>query len=212
MRIAVAVVLAVMQAAPLEASLQRAKPGARVRSLERTGRRLLADGMAQSTTFRRLVHRLEQSDVIVYVELRPNLPSSVGGSLRFLTASATDRFLIVHLNRRFAWQALVALLGHELQHAVEIAEAPEVRSAETMRDYYRRVGMRVGEDRFDSMAAREAGYSVRAELAEARGMDRRLARARAASDAILREAAGHTAGSLEGGAEASAVPAEPIGR
>lgn len=162
---------------------------ARVRSMDGLGRKLLAEGMAKSSTFRRLVHRLDRSDVIVYIELRPDLPPNVGGSLRFLARSATDRFLLVRLNRAHAQPTLIALLGHELQHAVEVADAPAVRSAEELRDYYRREGVPTGEDQFDSTAAREAGYLVRAELYENSGVDVRVARARAATEPALRESA-----------------------
>ena len=62
-----------------------------------------------------------------------------------------------------------ALLGHELQHAVEVAEAPGIHSAGDLRALYREIGVRTGADSYDSIAARQAGFTVRDELTSARG-------------------------------------------
>ena len=152
-----------------------ANPYAHVRTIQKEGAVLLAEGMAHSPSFRRLVNRLEQSDVIVYIDLRPDMRPDVGGSLRFLAESATDRFLRIQLNRSVAKLWRVALLGHELQHAVEVAEAPGIHSAEDLRMLYRQIGVRTGADTYDSMAARQAGLTIRDEIVRARG-DVRFAR------------------------------------
>ncbi len=146
-----------------------ANPYAHVRAMQKEGAALLADGIAHSPSFRRLVNRIEQSDVIVYIDLRPDMRPGVGGSLRFLAESATDRFLRIQVNRTVArlWQ--VALLGHELQHAVEVADAPGIHSAEDLRMLYRQIGVRTGADTYDSIAARQAGFTIREEITSARG-------------------------------------------
>jgi len=152
-----------------------ANPHAHVRAMQKEGMALLAEGMAHSPSFRHLVNRIEQSDVIVYIDVRPDMRAGVGGSLRFLAESATDRFLRIQLNRSVArlWQ--VALLGHELQHAVEVAEAQGIHSAEDLRTLYRQIGVPTGADTYDSIAARQAGFTIREEIARARG-DIRFAR------------------------------------
>jgi hypothetical protein len=152
-----------------------ANPHAHVRAMQKDGEALLAEGMAHSASFRRLVNRIEESNVIVYIDIRPDMRPGVGGSLRFLAESATDRFLRIQLNRSVAriWQ--VAVLGHELQHAVEVSEAPGIHSAEDLRMLYRQIGVPTGADTFDSIAARQAGFMIRDELARAKG-DVRFAR------------------------------------
>jgi hypothetical protein len=152
-----------------------ANPYAHVRAMQKEGAALLSEGMAHSPSFRRLVNRIEQSHVIVYIDVRPDMRPGVGGSLRFLAESATDRFLRIQLSRSVArlWQ--VALLGHELQHAVEVAEAPVIHSAGDLRMLYRQIGVRTGADTYDSIAARQAGFTIREEIARARG-DVRYAR------------------------------------
>jgi hypothetical protein len=92
------------------------------------------------------------------------MPPSRGGSLRFLARSATDRFLRICLNRVFHSKTLVALLGHELQHAVEVADADGIDSVADFRELYRRLGETTGSDQFDTLAARQVGYIVRNEL------------------------------------------------
>ena len=157
---------------------------ARVRPVHKRVQALLATGMERSATFRQLVRRIESSDVIVYVETRPDLRDGVGASMRFMACSATDRFVRVQLNGTYNAQTLVALLGHELQHVVEVAEHAEVRSSEDLRELYRRTGLRTGTDTFDSEAARHAGYRVRDEMFKKPGT-LRLARGASPEEARL---------------------------
>jgi hypothetical protein len=115
--------------------------------------------------------------VIVYIDIRPDMADSLGGSMRFLARSATNRFVRVNVNRHFQTPMQVALLGHELQHAVEVASAMDVNSASDLHRLYARLGVAIGQNAFDSVAARQAGYRVRDELSKSRSEDRRMARA-----------------------------------
>ena len=159
-------------------------PHRHVRPTSLAGRELIQTGMAQSATFRRLVHRIEASDVIVYVQLEPGLPTGVGGVLEFMAAGGDVRFLRISLGRQFQRPILVALLGHELQHAVEVAEAPGVRSATQLEALYRSIGHPVGRHRYDSVAARFAGQTVRDELT-GRADNARVARKAGHDDVLL---------------------------
>lgn len=150
-------------------------PMARLRPTQPLGERVLADGLTRSPTFRRLVSRLERSDVIVYITVRIDMKPSLGGALRVLGRSATDRFVHISLNGQNSQPMLVALLGHELQHAVEVADAPDVTSDDSLTALYRRIGVHVSRDAWDSRAAQETGRTVRAELFD-RVPDTRLAR------------------------------------
>ena len=99
MRSALALVIAVGLAAHIQAEgLLTANPTARVRPMQKRVESLLATGMDRSATFRQLVRRLERSDVIVYVEARHDMRNGVGASMRFVTRSATDRFVRIQLN------------------------------------------------------------------------------------------------------------------
>jgi hypothetical protein len=159
-------------------------PHRHVRPTSPLGRELIETGIARSATFRRLVHRIEASDVIVYVQLEPALPSGIGGALEFMGVGGDVRFLRITLGRQFHRPILVALLGHELQHAVEVADAPDVRSATQLEALYRSIGHPVGHHRFDSVAARFAGETVRDELT-GRPVNARVARKTTGDDDSL---------------------------
>jgi hypothetical protein len=59
----------------------------------------------------------------------------------------------------------VMLLGHELRHALELADAPDVRDAAALVSLYRRIGDSYSDGhRYDTAAARETGRRVRSEL------------------------------------------------
>jgi hypothetical protein len=79
---------------------------------------------------------------------------------------------------------LLGLLGHELQHAAEIAAEPAVLDDRSLSALYRRIGFRSGPatgDHFDSDAAIDAGDRVTREAHAARG-----ARARCAHHPVTR--------------------------
>lgn len=137
----------------------------RLRPLGGRAAELLARGVDRSPTFRDLVARLGRSDVVVYVEIAPRGPGSPAGATRFITASAHLRFLHVTLDYGLPPNDLVALLGHELQHALEVAAASGIRDVETFRRYYELFGLHTSDARaFDSSAARQTGRRVRREL------------------------------------------------
>ena len=62
---------------------------------------------------------------------------------------------------------LIATIGHELQHATEIGNAPSVVSRETLSRLYRTVGSEnyARSDEWETAAAQRAGDLVRRELA-----------------------------------------------
>jgi hypothetical protein len=159
-------------------------PHRHVRPTSSPARELIETGLAQSVTFRRLVHEIEASDVIVYVQLEPRLPTGIGGVLEFMGVGGNTRFLRILLGRQFHRPTLVALLGHELQHAVEVADAPGVRSATQLEALYRSIGHPVGQHRYDSVAARFAGQTVRDELI-GRAVNARVARKVGHDDVLL---------------------------
>src|SRR5262245_38527436 len=99
----------VATANPIDAAIPHVRP------LQSSARALLATGTSRSATFQSLVLRLSRSDVIVYVDVRQDLPAHLGGRLSFLGRNPRLRFLIVQLNREYRPRTLVAVLGHELQ-------------------------------------------------------------------------------------------------
>jgi len=140
----------------------------RLRPLTSLATEFVSRGLDGSPTFRSLVERIERSDVIVYVELVHRKPGAPDGATRLVNASRYFRFLYVSINCELDSWAIVAMLGHELQHAVEIAERPEIRDAGSLARYYRDEGIATARDGcVCSEAARDAARRVRGELASA---------------------------------------------
>ncbi len=124
-------------------------------------------GARTSPTLRRLVDRIESSDVVVYLETRRSPSAFVAAHLSFISAAGGRRYLHVVVDPKYAGCQLIGLLGHELQHAAEIAAEPSVVDERSLAAYYRRVGFTAGgaeAERFDSQAAIDAGRRVMREL------------------------------------------------
>jgi hypothetical protein len=139
--------------------------GFHVRAIDSHARELLAIGAAGSRTFGQLVERLAGSDVIVYVKTVDRLRGGVTGQLMFAADAGAFRFLRINLLMDGNLTDRVSALGHELQHAVEVADAPRVRDKETLAALYLHIGWTYAfGSRYESLAAREVGEKVREEM------------------------------------------------
>jgi hypothetical protein len=129
---------------------------------------LVQDGVRVSATFRRLVERLQQSDVVVYLEIGGF--GSSDGRLTFMSAVGGLRYVHIRVVRMASSGGQIALIGHELQHAVEIADSPDVVDSSSLARAYERIGYvnprAVGGIAFDTDAAVDVGYRVLRELSE----------------------------------------------
>lgn len=142
-------------------------PYAHIRSKERLLLHLIDDAASRSSTFRHLIDRLSLSNVVVYVEYDAALLRDIAGRLSFVSAAGGVRYVRVGISRQYAGWALQAILGHELQHAVEIAEAPEVVDVPSLVALYERIGFgdqRLGRRWFESAAAQAIARRVQREL------------------------------------------------
>ena len=102
-------------------------------------RRLLLEAIPRSPTLRRLIEHLNDSDVVVYIRCE-RLRAGVAGRLSFVSASDGTRYLKVGVRCVGDRQRQAAVMGHELQHAVEIAHRPAVVDAASMQREYERIG------------------------------------------------------------------------
>ena len=139
-------------------------PTRHVRTTDRTIRPLLRQGFEQSPTFAALMRRLAVSDVLVYIEEVPRLSGALDGRMVIQPPAHGFRYLRIQIVRRGCTADTIALLGHELRHAVEVAESLEVTDAQSMAAFYQRIGTAYGNDMFDTLEAREIGRRVRREL------------------------------------------------
>lgn len=138
----------------------------RIRCLTEPLARALRAGVAHSPTFHRLVDEVEQSDLIVHIAETAVLPGRIAGALRFVAAAGGQRYIRIDVASWLNPVETVAIIGHELQHAVEIARNPEVVDMASMERLY----TRIGEQRFtvprsfDTAAARMCTLRIQHEL------------------------------------------------
>ena len=142
-------------------------PDRRVRSTDRFVTQLLQKGIERSKTFAELVTALNTTDVIVYIERVPTLPTALAGRLLLLRVAGNQRYLRIQVRGDLSPNELIALIGHELRHALEVAEHPSVRDETTMLSLYQRIGhpSTGALHTYDTDAAQTAGRQVRMELA-----------------------------------------------
>jgi hypothetical protein len=143
---------------------------ARVRAADARTAVLLMQGLERSETIRSLVNRIEQHNVIVYLEMQPTLKKRLAGSMTWISAAGNYRYVKLSINPELGTDVAIATLGHELQHALEVAQAPQIVNEQTLSAYYRLHGdgSRAESNGWDTEAARLVGDFVRRELASVR--------------------------------------------
>jgi len=138
-------------------------PVARVRPLSSIMRTVLNDAVERSATIVRLIDELQAYDVIVFVDMAME-PLSRLGATSIMNAGPSGRMLRIIVNARMSPARRIEILGHELQHALEIARAAEVTDSLSFRNYYLRTGYQVGDSSFETDEARAVELQVRADL------------------------------------------------
>src|SRR5262245_18512370 len=141
--------------------------GPRVRTYDERSATILLDGIRRSETFRAVIEALEHRDLIVYVQIQPSLKSRLAGMMTWLCATKRFRYVRVGLSPELRGDAAIATLGHELQHALEVANAPSIVDTRSLHAHYQQVGisMRSHNNGWDTEAARQIGDDVRRDLA-----------------------------------------------
>jgi hypothetical protein len=94
-------------------------------------------GVAASATFRGLIAALDASDVIVYIEPKRSRQALGGYLAHTIVAQGNYRYLRIAVDVAGGERRLVALLAHELQHAVEVARTPDARDQEGLERLFR---------------------------------------------------------------------------
>ena len=139
--------------------------GPHVRPAARSAGRLIESARSRSATVVRLIRELEETDAIVYVQLSA-LPHVQSGSTRLAAVTSRGRFLRIIINARLHSWEQVQMLGHELQHALEIAGAADVTTVAKLRELYQSIGIPgMKEDQYETYEAQRIEALVRAEYA-----------------------------------------------
>ena len=165
---ALALLAPVSAAAEETAAMAAPRFSPRVRPHDSRSAAILLRGIERSTTLRLIVDQLESRDVIVYIEMQSALKQQLAGRLTWLTAAGNSRYVRISLNSTLGPEVLVSTLGHELQHALEIALAPNIVDEASLEAHYKRHGihMQSHSSGWDTLAARQKGEMIRREIAD----------------------------------------------
>jgi len=135
-----------LSVALLAVQVPRAMPDAapglftRVRSTERFMIALIREGYERSSTFRELVDTLQQSNIIVLVQPAACAGGRIRSCLVSVNGSRLERHIRIVVDTRTSHNALIATVAHELRHAVEISEHPEVIDGSGAIQLFRQLG------------------------------------------------------------------------
>ncbi len=129
---------------------------------------LVDEAARRSPAIREWIDRLQELDVTVYVRARTFTQLDLEGRVALLSTAGGHRYLVIELACGRSELTQMATLGHELFHAIEIAEEPSVVDAETLADLYSRIGRKTGDSgglrTFETEAAAAAGLRARRQL------------------------------------------------
>lgn len=148
---------------PPEAALLDA-PTRHVRAETRDARRALGEGYRRSLTFASLVGRLQASDLTVYITTVQFLPQPLLGRSELIAAAGDTRYVRIDVLVAPNPDEMIAVVAHELQHALEIADAHEVMDQTALERLYRRIGISSGSEMFETVRAMTTERQVRKEL------------------------------------------------
>jgi hypothetical protein len=135
---------------------------------------LVDAGISGSATFRGLIATLNESDVIVYIESN-HTRQALGGYLAHnIVSQGQYRYLRIAIDIAGSERRLVSLLAHELQHAVEVAQAPDARDSESLDRLFSRLAITFGcggTSCFETQAAKDVERRVTKELSDSASLD-----------------------------------------
>ncbi len=146
----------------------------RIRSKDSVIHAVLQQSIDRSPTFRELVSRIQQSDVIVHISCE-RLDPALRGRMTLASASSEARYLRVHVQCALPRALIAATLGHELQHVVEVASNALVTDMASFVGLFSSIGYRTcplgAKEEFETRAAQEVGERVYREFVRWRRSD-----------------------------------------
>ena len=138
----------------------------RIRTVSENIAPIIDQGYERSPTFGRLIDTLEQSPVLVYIE--PGRCPAIrrqrlNGCLVDLGTTGGARHVRINVDVQLPTDLLIATVGHELQHAVEVAQANP--GTHEHRHAFSGAGARpVGANVYETDAAQEVKTAVLRDL------------------------------------------------
>lgn len=138
----------------------------RVRTDTPTIAALIGAATVRSATFRELVDTINETNGLVFLQAG-TCPGRVHACLSHsVTRSGPSRLLRILVDVNRADADVIASIGHELRHALEVLEDPTVDSSEAVYFLYQRNRSNAG-GRYETDAAVHAGLEIRKEMLRA---------------------------------------------
>ena len=136
----------------------------KVRPLSNISRSIVNEAVRRSPTVKRLLAELQQRDVLVFFDINAT-PSNDLGTTSVMSTAGGFRMVRVLISANLDPRRRIEVLGHELQHVLEIASEQSVVDQVSLRGLYSRIGYQVGASSFETDEARQIELQVRRELA-----------------------------------------------
>ena len=123
----------------------------------------IQSAIEQSATFRGLVAEINASDSWVFVN-EGDCRHGVRACFVSVRSSGAYRFMFILIDPRKRDGELMASIGHELRHTIEVIGEPAVRTDSAKFFFYERVAMHGSSGERETRAAMDAGNAVRSEI------------------------------------------------
>src|SRR5688572_8095021 len=158
-----AVASAIVVHGPARAAQDSARM-ARVRSEDPLIDAAITRGHERAPSFRRLIQAIGNSDGIVYVQEGQCGPSTRACLQHWIGVAGPNRFLRIRVStRKVAGCELVAAIGHELQHAIEVLSNPRIRDGLDIFRFFDLNGRTIY-GTYETDAALEVGMAIEREI------------------------------------------------
>src|SRR5436190_10534882 len=144
----------------------------KVRSISPELRDVIRRASGASVTFQRLIATIEGTDGLIYVDSDKCGHGVSACLLMAVQVAGPFRVLRIKVDARRLDCALMASVGHELQHAIEVLSDPHVTDGVGAYSLLERIapgGPISDRGRFETAAAVRAGFDVRREACSAKG-------------------------------------------
>jgi len=157
--------------APQECAAREMVPS-QLRPLSCRTAAIVANGLVRSATFRGLVDKVGQLNGIVYITDRYYVNSQTrrvmsGALSHSVSLAGAHRVLHLMVAPESGDRQLITM-AHELQHAIEVLEAPGVDTEAAVDQLFKRIGVQVSAGVMETQAALDAERAVARELSTSR--------------------------------------------
>jgi hypothetical protein len=137
----------------------------RVRPVDDCATSLLELARLQSSTVRALEASLAPRDVVAYVACEWRKAGQPDASLRWVSRTPQFRYVVLTIGLDLSLGRRIELLGHELHHANDVADAAWVRCERDLGSFFGEIGRRTSRSAtFETEGAKGVELQVRHEI------------------------------------------------